>query len=298
MTMVVTFGQEEVSITKIKIEKSVVAAEGIVRFKTGINLFETAEGVSDFLGVVFDKFPELKDEECYVNLSYGCGIQYKTFSMVADDVKLNPKASYEQKEAEILELCGSYVPATLQGSYVASVMNTYYGTTEVIVSCAFFPAKYLEFLRAAFSNVGITLMDIRPLVANIFNILEFDRMGQYVLDLPAETVLYNQFGFIVWPKPKGNRFNSSLISNYLIKEAAELYPINLQLVNTEHLKEETIRSFVIDRVRVNTVDKIDAYAACGIFVGRNAKSKEKGGKGDDDGAAGRIWKLLHKNGEG
>ena len=137
-------------------------------------------------------------------------------------------------------------------------------------------------------------MDVRPLVANIFNILEFDRMGQYVLDLPAEAVLYNQFGFVVWPKPKGNRFSSSLISKYLVKEAAELYPINLQLISTEHLNEETIRSFVIDKVRVNSVDKIDVYAACGIFVGSNVKSKENGGKGDDDGAAGRIWKLFHK----
>ena len=294
MTMVITFGQEEVSITKIKIKKSVVAAESIVRFRSRTNLLDTVEGISDFLGVVIDKYPELKDEECYVNLSYGCGIQYKTFSMVADDVKLNPKASYEQNELDVLELCGSYVPATLQGNYVTSVMNTYHGATEVIVNCAFFPEKHLGNLRTAFTNAGIALMDVRPLVANIFNILEFDRMGQYVLDLPAETVLYNQFGFIVWPKPKGNRFNSSLISNYLIKEAAELYPINLQLVNTEYLNEETIRSFVINKVRVNSVDKIDAYAASGIFVGRNAKSKENGGKGDDDGAAGRIWKLFHK----
>ena len=116
MTMVITFGQEEVSITKIKIEKSVVAAESIVRFRSRTNLLDTVEGISDFLGVVIDKYPELKDEECYVNLSYGCGIQYKTFSMVADDVKLNPKASYEQNEIDVLELCGSYLPATLQGN--------------------------------------------------------------------------------------------------------------------------------------------------------------------------------------
>ena len=102
----------------------------------------------------------------------------------------------EQQEA-IIEVCRN----NMSMEYTPSVINVYVTDTEYILSVGYIPTEYLHNLQSAFSNMGVSVFDIKPFGSLLYQAVNKESLGQCIVDAGNELILINSLGLIGWSKP-------------------------------------------------------------------------------------------------
>lgn len=274
MAIVINFGTD-LSVTKVQASKKEVVASSYEAYEIGSkNVLADAETIKESLKTITKDYPEVMEEEVYVTLSLGCGLQYKTFDVTLDNFGDNRKMSSKEKEVKVFEVCQKFLPNCLEGYYEAAIVTAHQTDTDAVICCAYLPIKYLENIKLAFEEMGIVVLDIEPELYGLYKTLDTVTNGQMIIETPDAVVIANQFGCISWAKPMGNSFSKIQIKSYLEKEVAALYPINPDTMVTEDVRLMHLDHYVVPGIFNKTgEDVVEAYSACGIFVDGLKKKK-------------------------
>lgn len=312
MAIVINFGTE-VSVTTLKASKKQVTAVSWEAYEVdGSSYLGDVEKIKSNLKTIIKDYPDVLDDEVYVTLSIGCGIQYKTFDVTLDNFDDKRKMSGKEREARVFEVCQKFLPNCLEGFYEAAIVSAHQTDTDAVICCAYIPASYLENIKSVCEEMEIGVLDVKPQLYGFYRVLDTVANGQMIVETPSAVVIANEFGCVSWAKPLGNAFSKIIIKNYLEKEMLSLYPINPETIVTEDVRLLHLNHYVVSGVVNETSnDGVDAYAACGIFVD-GLKKKKKGNasveaapvddeeiievkeRGGKDGLAGKIRKLFKK----
>lgn len=312
MAIVINFGTD-ISVTKVEASRKQIVATSYEAYETDMTDFlGDVETIKHSLGTIMKDYPEMMEDEVYVTISLGCGLQYKTFDVTLDNFDDKRKMSSKERESRVFEVCQKFLPNCLEGNYEAAIVTAHQTDTDAVICCAYVPVNYLENVKTAFGEMGIVLLDIKPELYGFYKSLDTVTNGQLLVDAPHAVIIANQFGCVSWAKPQGNSFSKILIKNFLEKEVAGLYPINPETVVTEEVRVMHINRYVLSGIINDTGrDVVDAYSACGIFA--DGLKKKKAGstpvevkieedeeiavveeRGKKDGLAGKVRKLFKK----
>ena len=273
MAIVINFGAD-LSVIKLKTSKSQVVAEDYDVYEYGGgSALEDVETIKDLLDKIIKEHPEVMVEPVYISLSLGSGIQYKTFDVTLDNFEEKRKISSREREIKVFEVCQKFLPNCLEGHYEVAIVTEHQTDIDAVICCAYVPLKSLENIKAAFEEKEITYLDIKPLLYGFVKVLDLASNGQMIIETKKAVVIVNEFGCISWAKPEGNAFSKILIKNYLEKEVASLYPVNVETVRTEDVQLSKLMHYVLPGIaNTTTIDNEEIYAACGFFA-ENFKGK-------------------------
>lgn len=314
MAIVINFGTD-ISVTQLKATKKQVVANEYEAYEySGNDFLADVETIKQGLKPIIKDYPEILEEEVYVTLSLGSGIQYKTFDVTLDNFEEKRKISNRERENRVFEVCQKFLPNCLEGNFEAAIVTAHQTDTDAVICCAYLPLNYLENIKVAFKEMDIAVLDIKPQLYGFYKALDTMNNGQLIVECKSAVIIANQFGAIAWAKPNGNSFSKILIKNYLEKEVVSLYPINPETVETSDVRVAHLNHYVVAGI-INSTNcddegNVDVYSACGIFAA-DFKQKttatvkpeedsdvavivEEGGK--KDGFAGKIRNLFKKTG--
>lgn len=311
MAVVINFGAD-ISVTKVEASKKQIVASSYEAYEMKMDDFlEDVETIKHSLKTIIKDYPEIMEDEVYVTLSLGCGLQYKTFDVTLDNFDDKRKMSSRERESRVFEVCQKFVPNCIEGNFEAAIVTAHQTDTDAVICCAYLPVNYLENIKVAFKEMEVVVLDIKPELYGFYKSLDTVTNGQLLVDAPHAVIIANQFGCVSWTKPQGNSFSKILIKSYLEKEVAGLYPINPETVVTEDVRLMHLNRYVLPGIFNETgEDVVEAYSACGIFA--DGLKKKKAGsapvevkvedeeiavieeRGKKDGLASKVRQLFKK----
>lgn len=262
------------SIAKIGSKNQFELHSDIVDYST--DLFEKTEKIETFLNYLYpndaDK-EELQHETVYISLSAGCGLQYKTFGVAQDAFMVNGSRTTKAEQQEsILEVCKNNLNADCE--YNSSIINVYITDTEYILSVGYIPTEYLNNLRAAFHNVGISVFDIKPFGSMLYQAVNKESFGQCIFDIGRELILINRLGLIGWSKPDDfNNTDTELANNFLMNLSETLYHIEDSVTDTKFIEIKDIRPYL----KIDYDGEINSCVIAALALMKQQKAELKGG---------------------
>lgn len=218
--LIFDFGKS-LSIARIGSKNQLEIRSDIVNYTADI--FDSSEQIEVLIDYLYPDKEELQHEAVYISLSAGCGLQYKTFGVAQDSFMVNGSRTTkaEQQEA-IIEVCRN----NMSMEYTPSVINIYVTDTEYILSVGYIPTEYLHNLQSAFSNMGVSVFDIKPFGSLLYQAVNKESLGQCIVDAGNELILINSLGLIGWSKPDDFVVaDNELANNYLMAQSEALYRI-------------------------------------------------------------------------
>lgn len=296
MAIIFTFHKNRASIIRVKKINERMVSEPIREITNLASLGEylaDEKSLDKIIGSLIDE--ETVYEKCYVNLTFGTGIQYKTFkiAMFALDVGAR-KVSYDDAYDDLMDRCLEHLPdgaLKLHEKYSPNIMSWHESDGDVSVSCAFMPVDYIDNIKNVFANNGLSLFGIGSQASGINNMI-ISENKQLILETESEFQVYNNFGMLIWPKPEVSLLDREEIVELISEETAELYPIDTEAMN---LFVENITNHLRLSVECSVENIMDEIAAIGVTIQRGGDSKPLEG-GMNNSVKDFIRKLFKKVG--
>lgn len=264
---------EMLSIAKIGSKNQLELHSNLVEYNP--DLFEKTEKIETVLNYLYHEDSDkekLQHEAVYISLSAGCGLQYKTFGVAQDAFLVNGSRTTkaEQQEA-IVEVCKN----NLSAKYTPSVINVYVTDTEYILSVGYIPTEYLDNLQSAFSNMGVSVFDIKPFGSLLYQAVNKESLGQCIVDAGDELILINSLGLIGWSKPDDFVVaDNELANNYLMAQSEALYRI--ENTDTSLIGIKDIRPYL----NADYDGEINSCVVAALALMKQQKAELKGGLSD------------------
>lgn len=295
MAIVFTFHKDRASIIRVHRGKQHMVASFIKELK---NLDQHGEYLSDE-SLLDDIIDELVDEDtvhekCYVNLSFGTGIQYNTFLVAGSSLEYgNRKASDDERYEDLMNSCLEHMPdgaLKLHETYSSSILSRYESEHDVTLSCVYLPSGYYENICNVFKKRGLSLFGLGCQASGINNTINLENR-QLIVETESEYLVFNPFGMLVWAKPETKVLDREQILELISEETRELYPVNPEVMNlvvddiTNHLNVSA--EFSLDK-------PIDIIAAIGSAMNGWSEDGQHSRGGMVSGVADNIRKLFKK----
>ena len=233
-----------------------------------------SDRLKDILSDLIETRPEILSEPVYVTLTSGSGVVFKTFATAQESVMVNgSRTGTAEMQAEAREVMKNKLPFGLEGDYVSTIMTEYKSDTDYILSCAYFPASVLGNIRKCFGELGISLLDVYPMVYGIYKALDTERFSQIILDVGDEMILVNSLGIIVWAKPKN--FVPGIAEQYLTTQSETFYSVDPKVANTEVVDRFKIDSYLFSGLAGESGGHMVFVSALGLLGKRGRKKAKK-----------------------
>ena len=267
MAIIFTFHKDRGSIIKVHKKKEHIVAESVREIKKLSSYGEyLADEVAldEIISSLIDE--EAVHEKCYVNLTFGTGIQYNTFKIAATALDIGIRnASYEEAYDDLMIRCLEHMPdgvMKLHDKYCASILSCYESDGDITVACAFVPETYMETLKKVFCHKGLLLFGVSSQASGINNMVNLENK-QLVLETESEYLIFNEFGMLIWSKPETELLSREEILEFISDESAELYPVNPEVMN---LLVENITNHLNVSVECSAENLVDEIAAMGVTI--------------------------------
>ena len=294
MAIIFTFHKDRASIIKVYKKKNRIVSESIKEIRKFAQIGEylgVEKNLDEIISTLIDE--ETIHEKCYVNLTFGTGIQYNTFKIATSALEVgNGKRSYEDAYDDLMAICLEHLPdgvLKLHEKYCASILSCYESDGDVTISCAFIPDDYMRNIKKVFANKGLPLFGIGSQASGTNNMVNFENK-QLVLEIESEYQVFNEFGILIWPKPEKELFSREEILEFISEESAELYPVTPKVMN---LYVENVTNHLNFSVECSADDLVDEIAAMGKIIESRSELKPMEG-GVKNSAKDFIRKLFEK----
>ena len=244
-----------------------------------------------------EHFARKKGEKFYVTIN-GFDIAYRTANY-ADYIieEENNDLSSEEKELALLELCKKNIPDgchELHKDYDVCVMSAakIESLNRYVICAGYIPTRYLENIKFAFEEAGLSLYGIYPEVYGLYNAFRQNENNLY-LETENLTVICNAACLIVWPHSNDHKSDDE-VKEFLISEINDLIP---EFINNTVI-QENLETLIREEIKAEnpTIEETSALGVLnkshGLYI---IKANKIDKEGDDVIVEGnKLWEFLQE----
>lgn len=240
-----------------------------------------------------------KDKECrfFVVFAPGSGLVYKTWQAALSSFRDVSDKTLADKEDRVLSLCKDNLPdglTELYDSYTPSLVSCYEDDTCTASSC-YIPTVFLDNLKTACNNLGLTLFKVTDVSSTFLPIFDTSR-GQLFIHSNGLITAMNEFGSMSWLLPE--TCNDAMFQ-YFAGLTEKYFPLQDALEHSHLVIIERSEEFLkINLANESLSDTEDALVSAGCVVDMSivkTKGTNRETEGSEvNGAFGKLRKLFEK----
>lgn len=244
-----------------------------------------------------ENFGRRKNEKFYVTIN-GFDIAYRTANyadyIIEDE---NADLSSEEKELALLELCKKNIPdgcLELHKNYEVCIISAakIEALNRYVICAGYIPTRYLENIKFAFEEAGLSLYGIYPEVYGLYNAFQQNENNLY-LETENLTVICNAACLIVWPHSNDHKSDDE-VKEFLISEINDLIP---EFINNTVI-QENFETLIREEIKAEnpTIEEASALGVLnkshGLYI---IKADKIEAEGDDSSAErNKLWEFLQE----